>query len=34
MRNSFFIGNHHAISEEKREYFVNVIKSFVKEKAR
>jgi CDP-6-deoxy-D-xylo-4-hexulose-3-dehydrase len=34
MRNSFFIGNHHAISEEEREYFVNVIKGFVKEKVK
>jgi CDP-6-deoxy-D-xylo-4-hexulose-3-dehydrase len=32
MRNSFFIGNHHAIGENEREFFVNVIKNFIKEK--
>jgi len=34
MRNSFFIGNHHAIEEEEREYLVNVITNFVKEKVK
>jgi CDP-6-deoxy-D-xylo-4-hexulose-3-dehydrase len=34
MRNSFFIGNHHGIGEEEREYFINVIKSFIKEKVK
>jgi CDP-6-deoxy-D-xylo-4-hexulose-3-dehydrase len=32
MRNSFFIGNHHAIGEEEREYFVNIVKNFMKER--
>lgn len=29
MRNSFFIGNHSGIGNNEREYFVNVIKSFI-----
>jgi len=32
MRNSFFIGNHCAIGENEREFFVNVIKNFIKER--